>query len=162
MEATNLAAAIIQLAVFTKKVLSATNEYYRAAGGGNLVRHADLRVVTDSFTAHLRHLSDRQAEFQVDSPPARTKQHGDKSVTNTETVETPLLWELAKQARHVANELFSVLRELSYDEAGGSHLWSSIRQAVLSTVKEGQLRDLETRMESLRDQIDSALLHDLR
>lgn len=139
--ATSLAAAILQLAEFTGKVLSRSQELYHT-GSGALFRHAEVTTIADSFQALLKNLE-------------LASGHGIASHAPTQ------LDILVSQARDVTEELQDLLNRLA-TVPGSMQRWKSIRQAVLTIWKESQLRDLEHRVDAYRKQIDSALLHELQ
>lgn len=141
--ATSLAAAILQLASFTGKVLSRSQELYKAADGA-LLRHTELSSVAKNFQEILQRL-----EFKKFSSGENV------------TVKKTALDVLVIEAQAVTQELLVLLRRLT-SQPGPNLRWKSVRQAVLTLWKDSQLQELEQRLDRYRNQIDSALTHDLR
>jgi hypothetical protein len=132
--ATSLAAAILQLADFTRKVLSRSQELYKSVDGA-LIRHTELSVVASNFVALLDHLKIKNSTTQLGA--------------------------LAAEAQDVTQELLDLLHWLK-DKADPNHRWASVRHAILTLMKDSQLHGLEQRVDRYRKQTDSALLHDLQ
>lgn len=134
--ATGLAAAILELATFSAKVLSRSQELYKAADG-TLLHHNELTFVAKNFNSSL-------ATLESKSTSADTS-----------------LNVLAARVQGVTQELLDLLDRLRV-QPQPKRRWKSIRQALLIVLKDSQLRELEQRLEYYRNHIDSALMHDLR
>lgn len=132
--ATSLAAAILQLADYTRKVLARSRELYKSADGA-LLGHTELSIIIKNL--------DRDLQSLKDEPNA------------------PELSALASKAKEVTSELVSLLERLMKKPAQNSR-WRSVRQAILSIWKESQIQNLEGRVQRYRNQVDSALLSDMR
>jgi hypothetical protein len=144
--ATSLAAAILQLASYTGKVLTRSIEIYDRADGA-LLRHSELSNITKCFHDRLVVLTREKAS--------------DQDVGETSERQATQLEQLANQAQDTTQELLDLLEELSLG-SGPNQGWKSVRHAVLSVWKDSKLRDLEERVGRYRSQIDSVLLHDIR
>lgn len=144
MEATNLAAAILQLAVFTGKLLSTAHEVYRS-GDSKHQRQRDLEYAAGNFKEMIELIkAGRAAAFQGDD---RERTHLD---------------DVAEQACSVTEDLVKMLEKVSKKPDYSQDVWQSVRQALLFFWKESEIQELEQRVASYRDQINIALLVDLR
>jgi hypothetical protein len=143
ISATSLAAAIVQLADFTTKVLSRSQELYKSTRGA-LIQHEELQCVTDMFSKMLAEIGTGQdAEYRS----------SDKHMSGLGTV--------VAEAQKTTNELLHLLSQLTRSP-GSSERWKSVRQAVLTVWRDDKLRDLEKRVDRYRNQVSLALMNDLR
>lgn len=141
LAATSTAAAILQLAEFTGKVLSRSQELYKSAKGA-LVEHEELSSVTKMFDKLLTEL--RVGRDRQNNASKRLELHV-----------------VVDEAQVVTNELLELLRQLA-SVPGTSQRWKSIRQAVKTVWQEDKLRNLEKRVDRYREQVSLALMYDLR
>jgi hypothetical protein len=188
--ATGLAAAILQLAGFTGKVLSRAQELYESADSA-LLKNSELSIITKNFNVLLDRLvalrqgahrpsdtvpDNKSLVIQNYAPPeledfdkmmqaARSVDFNDNDSAKlspvTNKVKGTELDKLVHDARGVTKELLSLLERLS-NNSESNHRWSCVRQAILTIWNEGQLRDLERRVDRYRNQLNSALLSDLQ
>lgn len=145
LTATSTAAAILQLADFTGKVLSRSQELYKSAKGA-LVEHEELFFVTTRFNKLLTELK------------VGPRGHDDES---SQAFRRSEIYLVVRDAANATNELLQLLNQLAR-VPGTSQRWKSVRQAVATLWKEDKLRNLEKRVERYREQVSLALMHDLR
>lgn len=143
--ATGLAAAILQLATFGTKVLLTTRELHSSSSGA-LNRYAELSLVAKNLQNILQRCRYERVSGQdgKDGPEKESQLNA-----------------LAVQAEVIIKELLALLDRLKL-ETNARSSWTTIRSAFLTVIKEGDLKELERRLERLRSSINDAVLHDLR
>jgi hypothetical protein len=148
-----LVANVIQLSDFVRKTLNDAHEVYTSADG-TLVRNAELESVA-------KRLHDLASELSNQLP--RKDRFGawdgqsfyDKRVSDTDAQ----LFKLVAEAQTVSVQLQNFLRNLKVPQGGR---WRSIRKAAESMYKKGELKDLETRLANVRQEIHTNLMVSMR
>lgn len=131
--AVGLAAAILQLATFSGQVLGRSRKLYKVADGA-LIQHSELSLVTAHLSGLLSNVHQRSTSMS--------------------------LRELTEHARKTTQELLDLLNSLK-QQAGPKQPWTSVRQALATIRKERELNELEERVARYRDELDTALIHEL-
>lgn len=131
--AIGLAANIFQMIDYTVKIVSRSHEFYISADGA-LVRNSDLEVVVMHLERHILRLNDDTFHIRSlgdDAPGAEGQMR-------------PLILGVNAVLHRVKNTLESLKVQPQ------NRSWDSIRQAIRSIWKEGELEELEAQLDRLR------------
>ena len=142
LAALSLATAIVQFVDFASKILIGSRELYRSTEGTTSDNSWTL-----AQTSNLRALT---AKLQASGQSTRLS--GDEV----------LLIRLATECEVMSRELLSILDDLKV-KAGTRHRgWESMRQAVRSALKSGEIEEKWQRLEEMHKQINTCLLGMIR
>jgi len=159
--ALSLASNVVQFVDFGSKLVSRILEIHHSADGA-LAANVDLEtIITD-----LRNISESLG------PPGgpNTPENGTSLVQLTDSCDAPgglnalknktSLEQLADSCNALANELLSVLEGLKVE--GRRKKWGSVRKALKSAWKEGEVKALSARLDMFRSQLTNRLVALLR
>lgn len=139
LAAVGLASNIVQFVQFGCEVISTTLNLDNSADKvAN--RHNEIQVIAKSLKEHCVALTTAQTSNQS-------------------------LRDLAKHSSDVANELASTVAKINKDVTNGNSTKSRYRrflQASKSIIKRGDIAKLQSRLESLRDQLELHLISETR
>jgi len=136
ISAVGFAASILTFIDFSYQVVSGTFEVIKS---GSTVENAHLNVVINNLEDVTKHLSSR---------PVGSSKYEDALIA------------LAKKCQEVAEELHKLLDKLGVDTK--SFQWKSIKVALNSMWKKGEITNLEKRLEKYRSEILLQLVAILR
>ena len=150
--ALGLAANVVQIWQFVRNTFDDAHEIYNATNGV-LVRNQDLESIsrrlvelTQSIRAGVP--SEKQDALNYDDLRNKARNDTDRQ-----------LLELADEAAKISETLQGTLNKL---KTTSNSKWQSVRKALLSAWKEKDLRELESRLDSVRQQMNTTLLVNLR
>jgi len=139
LAALGLASNIVQFIDFGITLFHEGKEIYESSEGSSA-----KRLELETITADLR---DIVHELQPTIHPV--------------TKDDAALGRLAKDCEKLATDLLCLLDKLKVKESQHPK-WASFKQALNSVLKEGAIRNLESRLEKCRDQLGKRLLYMLR
>ncbi|ORY14588.1 hypothetical protein BCR34DRAFT_479383 [Clohesyomyces aquaticus] len=149
LTALSLASSIIQIVDFTGKIISRSKEIYRSADGV-------LETVTVLEQA-ANQLQEMSADLKAGPPDLSEEEM--KYQKPMSASERQLL-QLSQEAKDISEEIVQAVNKIKVK--GSKKAWKSVEQALRSVWSQKEMSALETRLDTLRKQIDTALLFSLR
>ncbi|KAF2677721.1 hypothetical protein K458DRAFT_395642 [Lentithecium fluviatile CBS 122367] len=144
LTAVSLAANIVQFVEFSCKLVTSSGDFLQSTTG-RLPEHDEVNLIAES----LKSLHEKTVCLStVSLDLGRLNKHEKR------------LLPLREACLKVADELIDILEGLRV--SGSQKRWKSVRAALLSTLKEKRVRELESRLLKLQAQIDSRVIEDIR
>jgi len=160
------AASVIQFVQFGSKLISESREIYRSTDGA-----LDKNLALEQIA---KNLSELNAALRLDREPGdlfthkgttAAKRRKSKAAKFARPPRNPSAVE--QQLNRICEECDSVTQQLlkELDKLklrGGQRKWGSFRQALSNVWSQGEIQELEKKLEGIRKQIDTTLLVYLR
>jgi hypothetical protein len=147
LTALSLAGTIIQFVDFSGKLLAKSHEIYVSVDGASIGNN-DL----EAAAKNLRNLNGRLNASAV-------SRRGD-GVDATSESEVALI-QLTTKCSAVAEELLAVLNQLKA-QGVSNRRWKSFRQALKSSLKQGRVDEINSRLQALRQELSFNVLVSFR
>lgn len=160
LTALGLASNVIQIVDFTSRLLSNSKEIYDSADG-TLEMHRSLRQAATN-------LQELSAELRPKRPsnlqePERYRKEKSKPASEKKEIRPAdvQLLELTIEAKRIADKVSFVVESLTSSKTDRKY-WRSIQQALRAAWTQKEFLELEARLDTIRKEIDTALLMSLR
>lgn len=149
LAAVSLASNILQFVEFAGKLVSRSTEIYHSADG-----RLNTYTVLEEAAENLTDLSRRLREESVGSSSL--------GAAKTDNLAERQLLQLCKESREITTEIVENINKVKANAGAGSKALQSVAQAIRCVWNEREIKDLETRLQNIRQQINTALLFSLR
>jgi len=147
LSAVSLASAIIQIVDFSAKILLNTSEIYKATDGKRKIDRA-----LEATTANL-------GELLAEVGKKSSINYQESNASGQRTADGQLL-KLAQDSEEVANTLRVTLNKIRFNGNGGER--SVLKQGFRTVLEQKTIKDLADKLDSIRKQVDTALLVSLQ
>jgi hypothetical protein len=143
--ALGLASNIVQIIDFSSRIISHGREIYKSADG-RITEHA----VLDDAARHLSELLNSLRNYE------KTQKDRGAEVADKQLIRLKL------ESEEVVAELQHALQKARVQNTGKSRKWQSVRQGLMSVRTNKEISALGIRLDSIRRQIDTAVLVSIR